>query len=415
MKLVGAARITARRPRSPKPTRSRCCLDETGEKIQQLELREHSRDRRRPAPARSSMTARNIDLTYAPDGRTLQTLEADGERRHRAARRRRRPRRAGSRQRRSTSAMSPDGATVTSLDAQRERAGRSPGGRGRAGAADHARPRCARPARPGRVCRTPCSRAASTITETQAGRRQGRRPSIARPRRSDSIVDTKPGLRRRSSARTSAATRSFVDGETHRRGAARPLQHRQAISSICRRRQGEAGKGPIVNNPQLTVQALNIHAVAVDAEAHRRHRRSQHIKPQKPTASAAPPAPSADRAVPAMLKQDDPVNVTVQPARLRRRRPKRPTAATRCCGRIKSRIAADTIVLERHDRQSHGAGQGPHHDDARATNDPKTKRASRRRPSVTADDAGLRRRQAPRHLHRHRARRRRSCRVRRAT
>ena len=47
-------------------------LDEAGEKIQRLELREHSRIVGTGANAQT-MVARNIDLTYAPDGRTLQS------------------------------------------------------------------------------------------------------------------------------------------------------------------------------------------------------------------------------------------------------------------------------------------------------------------------------------------------------
>ena len=59
-------------PAPPRPTRSRRYLDEKGEKIQQLQLREHSRITGTGAGAQL-MTARHIDLIYAADGRTLQT------------------------------------------------------------------------------------------------------------------------------------------------------------------------------------------------------------------------------------------------------------------------------------------------------------------------------------------------------
>ena len=90
-------------------------LDETGEKIQQMQLREQSRIAGTGAGAQL-MVAKDIDMVYAPDGRTLQSsklmqnavVDLPG-----AA--------AGAPKRISGSridiGMSPDGATVTSLTA----------------------------------------------------------------------------------------------------------------------------------------------------------------------------------------------------------------------------------------------------------------------------------------------------------
>ncbi len=115
VKLEGTARLTTD-TRTAEADVITAYLDEKGEKIQTMELREHSRITSTGANA-ERMTARNIDLTYGADGRTLQTSKlmegsvlefpgADG---------------AGSKRIAGTTietTMSPDGATVTNLTAQ---------------------------------------------------------------------------------------------------------------------------------------------------------------------------------------------------------------------------------------------------------------------------------------------------------
>ena len=115
VKLEGTARLTTE-TRTAEADVITAYLDEKGEKVRTMELREHSRITSTGANA-DRMTARNIDLMYGDDGRTLQSsklmegsvLEFPGTGG------------AGSKRIAGTTIetrMSPDGATVTNLTAQ---------------------------------------------------------------------------------------------------------------------------------------------------------------------------------------------------------------------------------------------------------------------------------------------------------
>ena len=71
VKLEGTARLTTD-TRTAEADVITAYLDEKGEKVQTMELREHSRITSSGANA-ERMTARNIDLAYGADGRTLQS------------------------------------------------------------------------------------------------------------------------------------------------------------------------------------------------------------------------------------------------------------------------------------------------------------------------------------------------------
>jgi lipopolysaccharide export system protein LptA len=308
IKLEGTARITTD-ARTAEADVITAYLDEKGEKIQLMELREHSRITGTGAGAQV-MSARHIDMRNAPDGRTLQSsklmegavVEFPGS--------------AGAPARRIAAAtidstMSPDGATVTNLTALENvqvdlpAEGEAPARRIRAaslratGAA-------------GQGLQNAVFEGGVDFTESRPA--AGKTAALDRHAESARlIVDTKPGLGPLERADFRGKVR-FVDGEL-------TAQAPRALYAIDRDMldlspsDGDAGIGPLLNNRQLTVQARNIHLVPSTQKLTADTDVRSTIKPQKAAAGPAPggrssATPQGQTHVPGILKQDQQVNVT---------------------------------------------------------------------------------------------------------
>jgi len=308
VKMVGSARLTAD-ARTAEADEITALLDEKGEKIQRMELREHSRITSTGAGAQL-MTARHIDMTYAADGRTLQAsklmegavVELPGA--------------AGAPARRIAgttieSVMSPDGATVTNLTAQENVQVDLP----------------AEGETPARTIRSASLRAAGAagqglqnfvfeggvdFDETRPA--AGKAAALKRHARSARlIVDTKPGLGAVERADFRGHAR-FVDGELTAE-APRALYNIDRDELDLSPSDGDVGTGPILINPQLTVQARNIHVSPSTQRLKADTDVRSTVKPQKPAAAApggrgSTTGGQGQTRVPAMLKQDQQVNVT---------------------------------------------------------------------------------------------------------
>ena len=326
-------------------------LDEAGEKIQRLELREHSRIVGTGANAQT-MVARNIDLAYAPDGRTLQSskmmesavIQLPGA--------------AGGAVRRIAgntidTTMAPDGNAVTNLIAQENVQVDLP----------------AEGDAPARRIKSATLKAAGAneglqnfvfeggVDFTESKPAAGKNAAVDRHARSVRlIIDTKPGLGAVQKADFRSNVR-FVDGDVTAE-AQRALYNIDQDVLDLSPAAGETGPGPIVNNPRLTVQALNIHLTPSSEKLKADTEVRSTIKPQKPAAPAAGAAggapggrgiapvaqPASQTHVPAMLKQDKPINVMSN--RLEYDGVSEATyTGNALLVQDKSRIAAETIVM----------------------------------------------------------------------
>jgi lipopolysaccharide export system protein LptA len=306
-------------------------LDETGEKIQQLNLREQSRVTG-GGPGAQLMTARNIDLTNAPDGRTLQSsrLMDNGVVEMPGAAGAPGPRITGST---IDIGMSPDGATVTSLHAVDKVQVDLP----------------AEATTPGRQIRSATLRGTGApgqglqnlvfeggVDYLETRPANGKTPATERKARSQRlIVDTKPGLGPvdRADFRGNAS----FQADKIAAEAPRALYNAEQDQLDLSPSQGDPGVGPILNNAQLTVQARNIHVSPSTQKLSADTDVRSIIKAQKKgEANAA--------RVPVMLKQDRPVNVTSN--RLSYDGVAEATyTGSALLWQDQSRIAADTIVL----------------------------------------------------------------------
>jgi lipopolysaccharide export system protein LptA len=331
LKLVKAARILSD-GRTAEASEITAILDQAGEKIQQLQLRDESRISG-TGPGAQLMTARHIDMTYAPDGRTLQSsklmengvVELPGT--------------AGAPPRRIVGStidigMSPDGATVTSLTAVDKVQVDLP----------------AEGNTPGRTIRSSSLRATGapgqglqnavfegSVEFVEARPASGKTPAAERTARSlRLIVDTKPGLGplERADFRGNA---HFVDGQITA-DAPRALYGIDRDQLDLSPSDGDPGPGPIVVNPQLTVQARNIHVSPSTEKLTADTDVRSIIKPRKKNGDTA-----ATR-MPVMLKQDRPVTVTSN--RLEYDGVAEATySGNALLWQDQSRITADTIVL----------------------------------------------------------------------
>jgi lipopolysaccharide export system protein LptA len=286
-------------------------LDQTGENIQQLQLREQSRITGKGAGTQS-MTARHIDLSYAPDGRTLQTskLMENAVVELPASTGAAGPRIAGNT---IDIGMSPDGATVTSLNASEKvqvdlpAEGQTPAKQIRANTLRAT-------GAPGQGLQNAVFE--ESVEYSEARPASGKTPAGERTARSQRlIVDTKPGLGpvERADFRGNA---KFGDGDL-------TAEAPRALYTIDRDQldlspsQGDVGPGPIVTNRQLSVQARNIHVSPSTQKLNADTDVRSLIKPQpKPAAGrgsqgrGATPAEPGQTRMPVMLKQDKPVTIT---------------------------------------------------------------------------------------------------------
>ncbi len=349
VKLIGTARITAE-TRTAQADEITAMLDDKGEKIQQLQLREHSRITGTGAGAQL-MTARHIDLNYAADGRTLQSskqmegsvVEFPGP--------------AGSAARRIAASaidttMSPDGATVTSLNAQEKVQVDLPA-EGEAPARTIRSATLRATGAPGQGLQNAVFEGGVEFDERRAA--TGKSQAVERHARSTRlIVDTKPGL--------GPLERADFRGHAHFENGEVSADAPRALYNIDRDQldlspsDGDAGTGPLLNNPQFTVQARNIHLSPSTQKLKADTDVRSIIKPRKATptdgaagaaaagrGAATPPAQPQTR-MPAMLKQDAPVNVTSN--RLDYDGVAEATySGSALLWQDKSRIEGDTIVL----------------------------------------------------------------------
>ena len=273
-------------------------LDQSGEKVQRMELREQSRITGTGAGA-SLMVAKDIDMNYAEDGRTLRSsklmqnavVELPGG--------------AGGPARRIAGttidiAMSPDGATVTSLNAM-ERVqvdlpaeGDAPGKQIRSSSL-HAT------GAPGQGLQNAIFEGGVDYTEVRPA--SGKAPAAERKARSlRLIVATKPGLGPIEQADFRGNVR-FTDADTIAE-APRALYTIAKDMLDLSPSDGDAGTGPVVTTPQLRVEARNIHLSPTSKKLTADTDIRSSIKPQKKGAA------DATGRMPVMLKQDQPVTVT---------------------------------------------------------------------------------------------------------
>ena len=279
VRLEGTARLTTE-ARTAEADVITAYLDEKGEKIQTMELREHSRITSSGANA-ETMTASNIDLTYGADGRTLQSsklmegsvLEFPGTGG------------AGSKRIAGTTIetrMSPDGATVTNLTAQENVQvdlpveGDSPARRIKSATLRAT-------GAPGQGIQNAVFEGGVDFAETRPA---GKTPALDRQSRSTRLtVDTKPGFGAVERADFRGNVR-FVDGELTAEApkAIYDINRDQLDLSLA---SGETGPEPILNTPQMTVQALNIHVSPTTQKLKADTGVTTILKPRKAAAPAA--------------------------------------------------------------------------------------------------------------------------------
>ena len=297
MKLVTAARITSD-GRVAEANEITIVLDEKSEKIQRLELRERSKLTGGATGGAQLMTARHIDLTYAADGRTLQAsklmenavVELPGA--------------AATAPKRISAVtidivMSPDGATVTSLHAT-DRAQVSLPAEGETPAREISSATLHATGAPGQGLQNAVFEGGATYREIRPA--NGKTPAGERKASSQRlIVDTKPGL--------GPLERADFHGNAHFEDGKTVADAPRAVYSIDKdmldlsMSQGNGGKGPTVTNPQLTVDALNIHVSPSTQKLNADTNVRSTIRPQER-------GEGSDTRMPAMLKRDTPVNVS---------------------------------------------------------------------------------------------------------
>ena len=245
-------------------------LDQSGEKVQRMELREQSRITGSGAGA-SLMVAKDIDMTYGEDGRTLQSskLMQNAVVELPARRRRRRPARiAGTT---IDIAMSPDGATVTGLNAM-ERVQRRPAGGGDAPGKQIRSSSLHATGAPGQGLQNATFEGGVDYTEVRPA--AGKTPAAERKARSLRLIvgdEAGPGADR---AGRLPRQRPLHRRRHDRRGTARPLHHRQGHArplAVGRRRRHRPGG----HDPAAPGRGAQHPPLAVVEEADRRHRRPQ--------------------------------------------------------------------------------------------------------------------------------------------
>jgi lipopolysaccharide export system protein LptA len=296
LKMVKDARLVSD-GRTAQASEITILLDESGEKMQQMQLRERSSIVGSGSGAQS-MSARNIDVTYAPDGRTVQhsklmensVVELPGSQ--------------GSPNSRVSGTtidigMSPDGATVTNLDAQQKVQVDLPA-QGDAPARKITSTTMHGVGAPGAGLQNIVFEGPVDFVETRAA--TAKTPAIERHARSQRlIVDTKPGLGPIERA-DFHGNGHFVDGTTTA-DAPRMLYNMASDLLDLTQSPGDQGIGPMLNDKQLNVLALNIHLSPSTQKLKADTEVRSIIKPQQKGATT-------QSKVPVMLKQDRPVTVT---------------------------------------------------------------------------------------------------------
>lgn len=301
-KLLNGAKIVSD-GRTAEAAEITLLMDEAAEKVRQMQLREQSRITGTGQGAQL-MAARHIDMAYAPDGRTLQSaklmehgvVELPGA--------------AGGPARRIAGttidiAMAPDGATVTSLVAVDSVQVDLP----------------AEADTPARQIRSTSLRAAGAagqglrnavfdgpvdFTETRPA--TGKTPAAVRKARSQRlIVDTKPGLGPLERADFRGHVR-FEDGQLVAEAPRAVYGIDKDMLDLSPSPEGDPGAGPVVTNPQLTIQAVNIHISPSTEKLTADTDVRSTIKAKKDGGGNG--RGGEQTRMPVMLNQDKPVNVT---------------------------------------------------------------------------------------------------------
>lgn len=303
-KLLNGAKIVSD-GRAAEAVEITLLMDEASEKVQQMQLREQSRITGTGAGAQL-MTARHIDMSYAPDGRTLQSsklmenavVDLPGA--------------AGGPGRRIAGttidiAMAPDGATVTSLVAVEKvqvdlpAEADTPARQIRSTSLHAAGP-------PGQGLRNAIFDGPVDFTETRAA--TTKTPASVRKARSQRLlVDTKPGLGPLERADFRGNVR-FEDGQLVAEAPRALYSIDKDLLDLSHSPEKDPGTGPVVTNPQLTVQALNIHISPTTEKLTADTEVRSTIKAKAKDAKAANGRGSEQTRMPVMLNQEKPVNVT---------------------------------------------------------------------------------------------------------
>jgi lipopolysaccharide export system protein LptA len=312
LKMVKDARLVSD-GRTAQASEITILLDESGEKMQQMQLRERSSIVGSGSGAQS-MAANNIDVTYGPDGRTVQhsklmesgVVELPGSQ-------------GGPNSRISGNTidigMSPDGATVIGLDAQEKVQVDLPT-QGDTPAKKITATTMHSVGAPGTGLQNAVFEGPVAYTETRPA--NGKSPAIERHATSlRLIVDTKPGfgaLQRADfhghacfidgpvPATPRASGRCMVEGQTSAE-APRAVYTIDTDMLDLSPSPGDPGAGPRLANKNLDVQARNIHLAPSTQKLKADTDVRSTIKPQQKGATS-------ENKVPGMLKQDRPVTVT---------------------------------------------------------------------------------------------------------
>ncbi|HET7221309.1 MAG TPA: LptA/OstA family protein [Vicinamibacterales bacterium] len=303
-KLLNGAKIISD-GRTAEATEITLLMDEASEKIQQMQLREQSRITGTGAGAQL-MTARHIDMTYAPDGRTLQSskLMENGVVDLPGA--------AGGPGRRIAGTtidigMAPDGSTVTSLVAVDKVQVDLPA-EGETPARQIRSTSLRASGAPGQGLRNAVFDGPVDFVETRPA--TAKTPAAVRKARSQRlIVDTKPGLGPLERADFRANVR-FEDGQLVAEAPRALYNIDKDLLDLAPSTEGEAGVGPVVTNPQLTIQARNIHIAPSTQKLTADTDVRSTIKAKQKEAKASNGHDGEQTRMPVMLTQDKPVNVT---------------------------------------------------------------------------------------------------------
>ena len=276
-------------------------LTEDDERVSRMELRGNSRMTGKPgAGGPQDMRAKDIDLAYAEDGRTLQSarlvenavLQLPGEKG-----------RTGRRIAGKTIdiALGPDGSTVTNLVANESVQvdlppdGDTPARRIRSAS-------LLATGAPGAGIEAATFSGAVEYRENRAAR--GKLTAIDRAAKSDRLdLRTKPGF-------GDIETASFHNNVRFTDGAKTSAEAPMAVYSIGQDRldlspgQGDTGRGPHVSDGRISVDARNIQ-MGLASQKMKADTNVRSVMTQKPAGKADDPAVK----VPSLLKQGEPVNV----------------------------------------------------------------------------------------------------------
>ena len=282
-------------------------LSDDEQRIQRMELRANSRIASQPGASGSDMQARDIDLAYAPDGRTLQTahlvdkavVQLPGE-----------PGTGGRRVAGDTIdiTLAADGSTVTNLTAANRvqvdlpPEGDTPARRIRSTTLVAAGPPVANGEAPGGLQRATFTGAVD-FRETRAANARKKLAAVNRTARADRLdVTTKPGFGDVQTAEFHGAVH-FTDGTDTTADAPVGIYNVGADRlDLQPSAAGERGAGPHVSDSRLQVDARTIQ-LALTSQSMKADTNVRSVIQQQRDAK------QGDVKMPGMLKQEQPVNV----------------------------------------------------------------------------------------------------------